>query len=344
MGKSKILLLVVVTVLAAGYFAFTYLGLPDLPKTIHYSEVLIPKGSTVSQIADSLNGKGAIKQTELFRFWAKTLGKENAFKAGLFKVPLGLTYPQLVRWLVQAKPENITVRLIEGWPTKRILKALSRKLFLKYTVLDSLANDLAFCQSLNCVGMSLNGYLLPDTYLFPLGISEKSVLRFLTKRTLRLFQSDSAQQVLEKTGYSVHQILILASIVEGEAMLNQERPTIASVYWNRLQRGMRLQADPTIQFLLKNGPRRLLLKDLKIESPYNTYLHKGLPPGPINNPGKASILAALFPAHTNYLYFVAKGDGSHIFSRNAAEHARAKAAFNRVRRTVARKKRMQKGH
>ncbi len=343
MGRSKLLLLGVLAVITAGYFVITYFAVPDLPKTSRYSEVLIPRGSTVSQIADSLSEKGIIEQAKLFRFWAKTLGKENAFKAGVFKVPFGLTYPQLVHWLARAKPENIKVRLIEGWPTKRILKRLSRKLFLKYTVLDSLVEDKAFCQSLNCAASSLKGYLLPDTYLFSVGISEKRVLRFLVNRTLDIFKSDSAQQVLQKTGYSIHQVLTLASIVEGEALLNRERPDIASVYWNRLRRGMRLQADPTIQFLLKDGPRRLLLKDLKIKSPYNTYLHKGLPPGPINNPGKASILAALFPSHTNYLYFVAKGDGSHIFSRNAAEHAKAKAAFNRVRRKVARKKRLQKG-
>ncbi len=346
MGKSKILLLAIIMVLVAGYFAVTYFALPDLPKTAQtrYTKILIPKGSTVSQIADSLKAKGLIRQTNLFRFWAKTLSKENAFKAGIFNVPLGLTYPQTVRWLVRAKPENIKVQLIEGWPTKRILKILSEKLFLNYGKLDSLVNDKSFCQSLNCEAVSLTGYLLPDTYFFPLGITEKGVLRFLVNRTLQIFKNDSTRYVLENTGYTVHKILTLASIIEGEALLNNERPDIASVYWNRLRRGMRLQADPTIQYLLKDGPRRLLLKDLKIKSPYNTYLHSGLPPGPINNPGKASILAALFPAHTNYLYFVAKGDGSHIFSKNAKEHAKAKAAFNRVRRIVARKKRMEKGH
>ncbi len=137
---------------------------------------------------------------------------------------------------------------------------------------------------------------------------------------------------------TMHDILTLASIVEGEAILDKERPVIASVYYNRLSRGIRLQADPTIQFIIKGPPRRLLLKDLEIDSPYNTYKYKGLPPGPINNPGKLSILAAVFPAQTKYLFFVARGDGSHIFSRTAKEHARAKRKFDKVRRQVRLKK------
>ncbi len=343
MVRWKILLPVVLIILGLVYWAVSYVMLPEQPQAVKRTRLFIPKGSSVRQIADSLKNKGLIEGTELFLFWSKTLDKDRDFKAGLFHVPSGLSYPQLIQWLTQTKPENITVRLIEGWPTQKILRTLSKKLNLDYAVLDLLIKDEAFCHSFNVKIPSLNGYLLPDTYKFPYGMSEKEVLRFLVQRTLAIFNSDSAQQVLKTRGVSVHQIMTMASIVEGEAMLDKERPAIASVYWNRFKRGMRLQADPTIQFLVKDGPRRLLYKDLKIESPYNTYLHKGLPPGPINNPGKASILAALFPAQTTYLYFVAKGDGSHVFSKSAAEHAKAKAAFNRVRRDVARKKRLKKG-
>ena len=131
-----------------------------------------------------------------------------------------------------------------------------------------------------------------------------------------------------------HQILTLASIIEGEAIYDSERPIISAVYHNRLKRGMKLQADPTVQYIIKDGPRRLLNKDLRIKSPYNTYLYEGLPPGPINSPGFKSLNAALYPDENDYLYFVAKGDGYHTFSKNEKEHERAKRAFQRVRKKV----------
>ena len=131
-----------------------------------------------------------------------------------------------------------------------------------------------------------------------------------------------------------HQIVTLASIIEGEAIHDSERPIISAVYHNRLKIGMKLQADPTVQYIIKDGPRRLLNKDLKIKSPYNTYLYQGLPPGPINSPGFESLKAALNPEKNNYLYFVARGDGYHTFSKNEKDHERAKRAFQRVRRKV----------
>jgi len=275
-------------------------------------------------------------------FWAKTLGCETKIKAGIFQIPDDLNYPQLVRFLSDAKPEDIRVTLIEGWNNEQIFQELNQRLKVKLSILDSLAQDAAFCRQAGVKAGNLTGYLLPDTYAFPYGRTEKHVLRYLVKRTTELFKPDSVKIRMRETGYNMHQMLTLASIVEGEAMLDVERPVIASVYWNRLRKGMRLQADPTIQYILKDGPRRLLYKDLEIDSPYNTYRYSGLPPGPINNPGKASILAALFPAQTKFIYFVAKGDGSHVFSRTSSVHIRAKAAFDRVRRDEARKKYYQK--
>jgi UPF0755 protein len=130
----------------------------------------------------------------------------------------------------------------------------------------------------------------------------------------------------------------LASIIEGEAIVDGERPVIAAVYHNRLRQGILLQADPTIQYIVPGPPRRLLNRDLAIDSPYNTYRYPGLPPGPVNNPGIASIRAALYPAQVNYIYFVARGDGSHIFSHTLEEHLRAKREFDKVRARVRREK------
>jgi UPF0755 protein len=142
----------------------------------------------------------------------------------------------------------------------------------------------------------------------------------------------------------MNEVLTLASIIEGEAMVDTEMPIISSVYHNRLRRGMPLQADPTIQYIIPDGPRRLLYRDLKIDSPYNTYLYAGLPPGPINNPGVHAIRAALLPAESKYIYFVANGDGTHSFSENYSQHLRAKKRFDAYREQVAKEEQQKAGH
>ena len=133
-------------------------------------------------------------------------------------------------------------------------------------------------------------------------------------------------------GFTVHEVVTLASIIEGEALLDKERAIISSVYHNRLEKRMKLQADPTIQYIIPGNPKALSNRDLKRVSPYNTYLNYGLPPGPINNPGLESIKAALYPADTDYLYFVAQGDGSHVFTTNQKDHLRAKALYKQYKR------------
>jgi UPF0755 protein len=152
----------------------------------------------------------------------------------------------------------------------------------------------------------------------------------MVKAFLR-FYSDSLRMRQEELGWTRHQVMTLASIIEGEAILDAERGRISGVYHNRLRRHMRLEADPTIQFLLENGPRRLRYPDLQIASPYNTYRVGGLPPGPVNNPGRASILAALYPERHAFLFFVANGRGGHWFSATYADHLRYVRVYRRQR-------------
>ncbi|MFL3013020.1 MAG: endolytic transglycosylase MltG, partial [Candidatus Neomarinimicrobiota bacterium] len=184
---------------------------------------------------------------------------------------------------------------------------------------------------------TLEGYLFPETYYFFEGVDKKSVVKRLVKEH-QLFWNKQNISKADSLGFSPYEIIIIASIIEGEAIYDSERPTISAVYHNRLKRGMKLQADPTVQYIIEDGPRRLLNKDLRIKSPYNTYMYKGLPPGPINSPGAQSLHAALNPQTNDYLYFVAKGDGYHTFSRNEKEHERAKRAFQRVRKKVKRER------
>ena len=180
------------------------------------------------------------------------------------------------------------------------------------------------------------------TYFFTYGMDEKEIIQLLVRNTLAIFKSDSVQLKIQDLGMNMHKIVTMASIIEGEVVVDSERVLVSSVYHNRLKRGWLLGADPTIQYIIPGPPRRLLNQDLEIDSPYNTYKYRGLPPGPISNPGKNSILAALFPADTRYMYFVATGDGGHHFSRTSAEHARWKTKFNRIRREVRRNQRQLK--
>jgi len=253
-------------------------------------------------------------------------------------VPENLNSVQLATFLSQAKPAEINVTLIEGWDNYQITEQLANSLDLNRRIMDSLCADSGFCNSFGIDKNNLIGYLLPDTYAFHKGFTETEVLSVLVNRTLSVFAQDSVKRAVEAINYSRDQILTLASIVEGEAIFDDERATIAAVYLNRLKKGMRLQADPTIQYIIDGPPRRLLYKDLEIDSPYNTYKYYGLPPGPINNPGLKSILATIFAEKVKYLYFVARGDGRHTFSNTLKEHNRAKLAFDKIRRDVRRQR------
>ena len=332
----SLLLLPLLVVLIVDYFR--------IPETISESErisLIIKRGSSMDAIADSLYAKKLISDKDLFILWLTTLDKDRQLKAGYYEIPKGLTYAQLISFLSQSTSKEIKVTLIEGWRLEDIAEELHKRLQINKNIFISLARDTSFISELGVQAQTLEGYLLPDTYLFYWGVDAESVIRYLVDRCFAIF-TEEAQTQIESLKLNIHQTLTLASIIEGEAIFDDERETISSVYHNRLRRRIKLQADPTIQYILDGPPRRLLLKDLEIESPYNTYKHYGLPPGPISNPGKRSIHAAIYPVKTNYIYFVAKGDGRHSFSRNAAEHRQAKQEFDKIRREINRNKRASK--
>lgn len=299
--------------------------------------VFIPRGSSLAEIARILKKNELLKNEEFFVLLGKISGYQHKLKAGMFKVPQNLHPWHLLQYLTHPVSADIKITLPEGISAAEIAGILQQRLGIDSTQFMNLVRDSAFCHSLGVEVADLEGYLLPETYYLPYGMSEEKIIRLLVKNTLEIFEPDSVRQQMERLGMTRHQILTLASIIEGEVVVDSERVLVSSVYHNRLKRGWRLQADPTIQYIIPGPPRRLLLKDLEIDSPYNTYRYRGLPPGPINNPGKKSILAAIFPAKTRYMYFVATGDGGHHFSRTAAEHSRWKARFDKIRRSVRRK-------
>ncbi len=321
------------------FLVIDYFKLPDTADHVSI-EIIIPKGSTPDAVADSLLAEGLIEDKKTFLFWLTSLDKDRDLKAGFYDIPRDLTYPQLITYLTTARSKEIKVTLIEGWTIEQIAQELAVVLHCDRDRIIRLCHDTTFIRKMGYNVPNLEGYLLPDTYYFYWGMAEDELVRFLLNKNREIFTVKNMTR-LDTMKMSVHEILTLASIIEGEALFDAERDTISSVYHNRLKRRIKLQADPTIQYILSGPPRRLLYKDLEIDSPYNTYKYYGLPPGPINNPGNKSILAAIYPAQTNYLYFVARGDGRHTFSRTAGEHVRAKQAFDKIRREVYRKRRLQ---
>lgn len=271
---------------------------------------------------------------------AQILRARSKIKAGKYLIPAKISSYRLLHMLVEGKvvPERVTIP--EGLNSRQIAAIVQRQLAIDSTEFVQLVSDSGLARELGIQAPTLEGFLFPDTYRFNWGVDARTVITILVNQFKSHFDQ-ALQRRASQLGMSLLETVTLASIIEGEAVVDSERVVISAVYHNRLKQGMRLQADPTIQYIIKDGPRRLLSRDLKIDSPYNTYKYTGLPPGPINNPGLASIKASLFPARVDYLYFVANGDGSHTFSATFAAHLRAKARFDKIRRAV--KKRRKEG-
>ena len=218
----------------------------------------------------------------------------------------------------------------EGLRATTQAKIFARELGIDSARFMSLVNDESFTHSFGVEGGSLMGYLMPKTYKFYWQTDESDIIKELVIEFWEEFDSSMVHQ-MNRRKMTMNKILTMASIIELETAIDSERAVVAGVYYNRLKKRMPLQADPTIQFALQGQPRQLHFSDLQIESAYNTYKHYGLPPGPINNPGKSSMLAALYPTRHKYLYFVATGEGGHRFSTNFDDHRRAIRQYQKTR-------------
>jgi UPF0755 protein len=220
------------------------------------------------------------------------------------------------------------VTIPEGYAIADIAPLLARTLGVEEDSVLAATRDSTLREKLDVPTPTLEGYLFPDTYSFPDGTTGRAAVEAMVRRFEQVWQPEWNEK-LQQMALSRHDIMTLASIVEKEAKLPAERPVIAAVYLNRLRIGMRLQADPTVQYALGRHASRLFYKDLRVDSPYNTYKYPGLPPGPIASPGEASIEAALYPANVPYLYFVAHPDGHHEFRQTFSEHSQARAQIRR---------------
>ena len=295
------------------------------------TKISISKGSTLIDVSNQLFDQRIIKNKKSFILAVKTLGYEKDLPAGKFLIEEATTNYCIIKKIVNSVALSKKMTILEGWSVNDIALELESKFNIKKDSFLKAVKSRRLLRNWKIDSNSFEGYLFPDTYLLPEDASPEDVINKM------VFEYNNNITPVMRTrmaeiNLSENEVLTLASIIEGEAIFDSERPRISGVYHNRLKKRMRLQADPTIQYIIKDSPRRLLNKDLKIESPYNTYLNYGLPPGPINNPGIESIKAALYPEDVDFLFFVARGDGYHTFTRTEKEHNKAKKEFQKIRR------------
>ncbi|GAB6183936.1 endolytic transglycosylase MltG [Thermodesulfovibrio hydrogeniphilus] len=290
-------------------------------------EVYIPKGASFSQIASILKEKNVIRNELVFIITGRMLGIEKKARAGYYLITPQMSVVDVIKELLEGKIIEYQITIVEGDSLYEIADKLGEINPKFKEELWQLTSDKSFLKSLNIDAPSLEGYIYPDTYLIPKGMELKEILTIMVKRMWQIYDEKLRAETVKK-GWTVNKILTLASIIEKEAKLDEEKPIISAVYHNRLKIGMPLQADPTAIYGVKRFKEGVKKSDLKNNTPYNTYIIKGLPPGPIASPSIKSIKAALNPANVNYIYFVAKGDGSHVFSVDYKEHV---SAINKIR-------------
>ncbi len=327
-------------VVVLGVLSYTFFW-PNRFEGKPYIKIVIKQGQTLNQVIDTLYAKGIIPSKTNMKIASFLLGAEKKIVAGRYEIPNSINYVDLVLMFREGRCEQpVYVRVYEGITVRVLGKVLKEKLFVDSSEVVRLAQDKVFIDSLtnsnNLNLTSLEGYLLPGDYYFYKDTSPNEILRRLNKRFMNFLSANiDSSEVSSK--YNSHQIVTMASIIQGESKKTEEYKTIAGVYYNRLRLGMKLQADPTIQYALNGKWRRLLHSDLRIDSPYNTYKFSGLPPGPINNPGQEAILAALNPEKHKYIFFVADGTGGHKFSENYGKHLMAVKEYrSRMESTVTR--------
>ncbi|MDQ3698533.1 MAG: endolytic transglycosylase MltG, partial [Gemmatimonadota bacterium] len=285
--------------------------------------VTIPSGSSLRTAADSLSHAGVVRRPAVFRLYAKLLRKDRDIKAGVYAFDCGSSEWSTVLSQLALGPAERALTIPEGYALSDIAPLLSRATGAPADSVDAAVRDTALRRELDIPTPTLEGYLFPDTYRFAYGTPARDAVRQMVRRFQEVWEP-AWDARLQQLAMSRHDIVTLASIVEKEARLAAERPVIAAVYHNRLRDQMPLQADPTVQYARGQHTARVLYKDLEIESPYNTYKVRGLPPGPIASPGRASIEAALFPANVRYKFFVAHPDGHHEFRETFEGHTEAR--------------------
>ena len=294
-------------------------------REVNSSVITIEKGMSLNSVSNLLLENEIIVNQNIFKLKVITRGLASKIPTGRFLIDGKISDAILIDLIFNKGPIKLKLTIPEGSQSKNLFQDINTLLNTDYDF-NKYFNSTEILEQYKVDASSLEGYLYPDTYYLYHDSSPEEIIDILLSEFWKKFD-ENLQDRANQLGFSVHEVVTLASIIEGEAMLDSERETISSVYHNRLKINMKLQADPTIQYILSGPPKALSNRDLRVKSDYNTYQNYGLPPGPINNPGIESIKAALYPKDTNFLFFVAQGDGSHAFTTNEKDHEEAKKIY-----------------
>lgn len=288
-------------------------------------EIIIERGSSAHQIGRELQKSGVISSSFLFFTYLRLLtGDSNKLKSGDYLIPAQTTPERIIYMLAHGLQREFKFTIPEGSNQQQIVEIIAKTHLASQEVLEQALTNPLLREELNIptdLKGGIEGYLFPDTYIFQAGTLPLTIFRHMHAELLKQITHEM-QTRMHEIGYNLNEVLTFASLIEKETGNAAERPLIASVFYNRLKNGMKLQTDPTVIYGVDRPKGKILKKDLKHKHEYNTYLHGGLPPGPIASPGLAAIKAVLWPAKTKYLYFVSKGNGTHEFCSNYACHVR----------------------
>ena len=332
--KKVLLLLFVAALFVAGAGLWAFYA-PNTPDFEGRRGVKLPPGSGFRIVSDSLESAGVLSRRFPFEAVAFVTGWYRQLQAGYYEFESGASNRELLNRIRRGEQTPLRLTIPPGVTPDRVARAFERDLEIDSAAFRAALRDDALLADLGTDSLHLFGSMLPETYFFYWGVSAEQAVRRVREEFERFF-TDDMRRAAEQLNLTVDEVVRLASIVEWEARLDEEKPRIAGVYLNRLRRGMPLQADPTVQYALMQhdgGPmRRLLYRDYEFEHPFNTYLYAGLPPAPINNPSPSALRAVLDAEDHDYLYFVADGSGGHTFSRTLREHNRAAASYRELMR------------
>jgi len=290
-------------------------------------EVQIPEGATYKQAINILYKNNLIRDKNIFIIMGRLTGLDRKIRYGYYSFWGRMSPFQVFRHLEEGKIIEYEVTIVEGDSLHEIGPKLAAAKIMTIDKFNQLVRDRDFLKLQGIDAPSIEGYLFPQTYKIPKGVNPKTVLKDMVS-LFNAAYTDELRKRAKEIGWSENRVLTLASIIEKEAVTDQERPIISAVYHNRIKQGMPLQSDPTAIYGVKSSKHKITRNDLKKKTDYNTYVIKGLPPGPIASPGIKSIIAALYPAKVPYLYFVSQNNGTHYFSKTLAEH---NAAIRRIR-------------
>jgi UPF0755 protein len=296
---------------------------------------VVEEGMTLSQVAAALETQGLIGSRRLLLMWARPMGYGRHVKSGEYLLSASMPPLKILEILSAGKVMTHAVTIPEGFNREQIGQLLEGSGLADKAAFMSLTGDAATAKAYGIDGPGLEGYLFPDTYQFSRGMTARAIIDVMVKHFFSVM--NPLMEAVSQSGMTLEEVMTLASIVEKETGVPQERPLIAGVFLNRLKRNMRLESDPTVIYGIAAFDGNLKKGDLNASTPYNTYLIKGLPPGPISNPGLEAIKAVLFPTRTDYLYFVSKNDGSHHFSKTLPEHEKAVRRYQKSIRNISRK-------